>query len=115
MEIGGGYLVWLWLRDRRGSVIGAIGGLLLVLYGVVPTLQPARFGRVYAACGGVFVVLSLLWGWWIDGHRPDVPDAAGALLCILGVRSSCTGPARAPVPNATTLGLALGGRARRAG
>jgi small multidrug resistance family-3 protein len=33
----------------------------------------------------VFVVLSLLWGWWLDGHRPDAPDVAGALLCLVGV------------------------------
>ena len=85
MEIGGGYLVWLWLRERRAFAIGALGGLLLFLYGVIPTLQPAHFGRVYAAYGGVFVVLSLFWGWWIDGHRPDGADAAGALLCVLGV------------------------------
>lgn len=85
MEIGGGYLVWLWLREQRGFILGALGGLLLFLYGVVPTLQPAHFGRVYAAYGGVFVVLSLLWGWWLDGHRPDAPDVAGALLCLVGV------------------------------
>jgi small multidrug resistance family-3 protein len=33
----------------------------------------------------VFVVLSLLWGWWVDGHRPDVPDVVGAMLCLAGV------------------------------
>jgi len=85
MEIGGGYLVWLWLREGRGVVLGAVGGLLLFLYGVVPTLQPAHFGRVYAAYGGVFVVLSVLWGWWIDGNRPDRPELVGAALCVLGV------------------------------
>ena len=86
-EISGGYLVWLWLRDSRSVWLGALGGLVLFLYGVLPTLQPrdASFGRVYAAYGGVFVVLSLLWGWWIDGHRPDTADAAGALLCVVGV------------------------------
>ena len=63
MEIGGGYLVWLWLREHRGVALGALGGLVLFLYGVVPTLQPAHFGRVYAAYGGVFVVMSLLCGW----------------------------------------------------
>ena len=52
MEIRGGYLVWLWLREGRGFVLGALGGLLLFLYGVVPTFQPAHFGRVYAACAG---------------------------------------------------------------
>lgn len=85
MEIGGGYLVWLWLRDGRAFVVGAMGGMVLSLYGVVPTLQPAHFGRVYAAYGGVFVVLSLFWGWWIDGHKPDTPDVLGAFLCVLGV------------------------------
>jgi len=84
-EIGGGYLVWLWLRDRRSALFGALGGLLLFLYGILPTLQPAHFGRVYAAYGGVFVVLSLAWGWLIDGHRPDVPDVVGAALCVVGV------------------------------
>ena len=84
-EIGGGYLVWLWLRDGRSALLGAFGGLLLFLYGVLPTLQTAHFGRVYAAYGGVFVVLSLLWGWWVDGRRPDVPDAIGATICIVGV------------------------------
>ena len=85
MEIGGGYLVWLWLRDGRAIVLGVLGGFLLFLYGIIPTLQPAHFGRVYAAYGGVFVVLSLLWGWWVDGHRPDVADVAGSALCIVGV------------------------------
>ena len=85
LEIGGGYLVWLWLRDGRGAFLGAIGGLLLFLYGVVPTLQPSHFGRVYAAYGGVFVVLSLLWGWWFDGRRPDGPDVVGTTFCLIGV------------------------------
>ena len=84
-EIGGGYLVWLWLRERRSVLLGIAGGLVLFLYGILPTLQPSHFGRVYAAYGGVFVVLSVLWGWWIDGHRPDTPDAAGALICLVGV------------------------------
>jgi small multidrug resistance family-3 protein len=35
----------------------------LAAYGVVATFQPANFGRVYAAYGGVFIVLSLAWGW----------------------------------------------------
>ena len=85
MEIGGGYLVWLWLREGRAVALGVLGGLLLFLYGVVPTLQLAHFGRVYAAYGGVFVVLSVLWGWWIDGHRPDVPEVVGSVLCLVGV------------------------------
>lgn len=85
LEIGGGYLVWLWLRDGRGILLGAIGGLVLFLYGVIPTLQPSTFGRTYAAYGGFFVVLSLLWGWWIDGQAPDRWDVIGAGLALVGV------------------------------
>ena len=48
-EIGGGYLVWKWLRERKGVVFGLFGGVILFIYGIIPTLQPANFGRVYAA------------------------------------------------------------------
>jgi small multidrug resistance family-3 protein len=84
MEIGGGYLVWQWLRHSRSALVGMTGVLLLALYGVVATYQPAHFGRVYAAYGGVFVAISVLWGWGIDRQRPDAPDVIGALLCIVG-------------------------------
>lgn len=85
LEIGGGYLVWLWLRDGRGIVLGAIGGLILFLYGVIPTLQPSTFGRTYAAYGGFFIVLSLLWGWLIDKQQPDRWDLIGAAVALVGV------------------------------
>jgi small multidrug resistance family-3 protein len=84
-EIGGGYLMWLWWRDGRAWPLGVAGGVALVLYGVIPTYQPAHFGRVYAAYGGVFVILSVLWGWAIDGVSPDRYDWVGAMLCLLGV------------------------------
>jgi small multidrug resistance family-3 protein len=84
-EIGGGYLVWLWLREGRSALLGALGGVVLFVYGVVPTLQPAPFGRVYAAYGGVFVVLSLLWGAVVARQAPDRFDVLGALLCLAGV------------------------------
>jgi small multidrug resistance family-3 protein len=84
-EIGGGYLVWLWLREGRSALLGALGAAVLVVYGVVPTLQPAPFGRVYAAYGGVFVVLSLAWGAVVARELPDRFDLAGALLCLAGV------------------------------
>lgn len=85
-EIGGGYLVWPWLRDGRAAWVEVLGGLVLCLYGVLPTLQPVDvpFGRVYAAAGGVFVVLSLAWGWWIDGVRPDRWDVLGAVVALVG-------------------------------
>jgi len=91
-EIGGGYLMWLWWRDARPWPLGFLGALVLVAYGIIPTYQPAHFGRVYAAYGGVFVVLSVLWGWGIDGTRPDRFDLLGALICLLGVAVTMYAP-----------------------
>src|SRR5688572_5456638 len=85
MEIAGGWLVWQSIREARPWFWGLFGGILLLLYGVIPTLQEPHFGRVYAAYGGVFIVLSLLWGALVDGDLPDGPDMAGGLLCVIGV------------------------------
>jgi small multidrug resistance family-3 protein len=86
LEIGGGYLVWLWLRRGFHPGIGAAGFVALALYGVVPVLQAGGnpFGRIYAAYGATFIILSLLWGWAIDRHRPDLRDWLGTALCIVG-------------------------------
>lgn len=85
LEIGGGYLVWLWLREGRSWLVGLAGAATLVLYGIVPTFQPAHFGRVYAAYGGVFIALSLLWGWSVDGVKPDRFDLLGGVVALAGV------------------------------
>jgi small multidrug resistance family-3 protein len=84
-EIAGGWLIWQWLRDERPAWWGLAGGLVLVLYGIIPTLQASHFGRVYAAYGGFFIVLSLLWGWKVDGNRPDAADIVGAAIALCGV------------------------------
>lgn len=36
-EIGGGYLVWLWLREAKPVSYGIAGSLILVAYGIIPT------------------------------------------------------------------------------
>lgn len=84
-EIAGGYGVWLWLRENRGIGFALGGAALLVLYGILPTFQPAHFGRVYAAYGGVFIVLSIAWGWAVDGIRPDRYDLLGGAICLIGI------------------------------
>ena len=85
-EISGGWLVWQWLREGQSLRLGLLGGIVLIAYGVIPTLQsePA-FGRVYAAYGGIFIVLSLVWGRAVDGWRPDRFDLIGAGIALLGV------------------------------
>lgn len=84
-EIGGGYLVWLWLRENKPWWFGAVGGFILFLYGVVATLQPANFGRVYAAYGGIFIMLAIIWGWKVDGFVPDRYDLIGGVIALTGM------------------------------
>jgi small multidrug resistance family-3 protein len=94
-EIGGGYLVWLSVREGKPYWYGLIGGLVLILYGIIPTLQPEpSFGRVYAAYGGIFVALSILWGWTVDGKAPDRYDLIGAAICLVGVAIIMWAPRR---------------------
>ena len=91
-EIGGGYLIWIWLREGKSIWYAIVGSVALVLYGIVPTLQPANFGRVYAAYGGVFIVASILWGWGIDKKAPDKFDLFGSLIVLVGVFIIMYGP-----------------------
>lgn len=86
-EIGGGYLIWLWLREGRSFLYGIFGAIVLILYGVIPTLQPSgvNFGRVYAAYGGIFISLSILWGWKVDNVIPDKFDLIGGAIALIGV------------------------------
>ena len=85
-EIGGGYLIWIWLREGKGILYGIIGAIALILYGVIPTMQPssANFGRVYATYGGIFIVLSIIWGFKIDNVIPDKFDLIGCIIAVIG-------------------------------
>ncbi len=79
--------VWQWRREGKPAWWFAVGSIVLVAYGLVPTLQPTQageFGRVYAAYGAYFIVLSVAWGWAVDGAKPDAGDLAGAALAVAG-------------------------------
>lgn len=81
-EIGGGYLIWLWLQKNKVLLFGLVGGMVLFVYGIIQTLQPANFGRVYAAYGGIFVLLSIIWGALADKKRPDRYEFVGSIFLI---------------------------------
>lgn len=91
-EIGGGYLVWLWLREGKTFWYGLAGSIILVMYGVIATLQSASFARTYATYGGFFIVMSLLWAYKFDNFRPDKFDIIGASIALLGVCFIFYGP-----------------------
>lgn len=92
LEIAGGYAVWLTLRESRPLAYGLAGVGMLALFGVALTFLPTHFGRAYAAYGGVFVVLSVLWGWQVDGRAPDRMDVLGAAIVLAGVVVMLAGP-----------------------
>lgn len=92
-EIGGGWLVWQWLRESRPWPLGLVGALVLISYGAIVTFQAdPHFGRVYAAYGGIFIVMALAWGYLVDGFRPDRWDLIGASICLVGVLVIFFGP-----------------------
>ncbi|CAM6125207.1 unnamed protein product [Calypogeia fissa] len=84
-EIGGGWLVWKWRKDGWNWGFFILGSLILIAYGIIPTLQDQVFGRTYAAYGGFFIVLAILWGYALDGDRPDKWDLIGAAIAVAGV------------------------------
>ena len=84
-EIGGGYLVWQWLREDHSWIFGAVGGLILFVYGIIPTFQKSYFHRIYAAYGGIFIVMALFWGFFFEGIIPDKYDIFGTVIASTGV------------------------------
>lgn len=83
-EIGGGYLIWLWIREKKKFALGILGGIILFVYGIIQTLQPSDFGRVYAAYGGIFIVSSVIWGRIVDKKRPDRYEIIGSAVAMTG-------------------------------
>jgi len=98
-EISGGYMMWLWLRRHESALFGILGGVVLALYGVIPTFQPAHFGRAYAAYGGVFVVMSLVWG-------DSVPPYVGEMCASVGPQWAMS---QAPFPQVYCLLVSIQG------
>ena len=84
MEIGGGYLVWLWIREKKTITLAFLGAIILFVYGIIPTLQPAHFGRVYAAYGGIFIISSIVWGRIVDKKKPDRYEVIGSVVAVIG-------------------------------
>jgi len=84
-EIGGCFAFWTWLRLGRSPWWGIVGIVSLVIFGVLLTRSEAAFaGRAYAAYGGVYILVSLVWLWTVEGVIPDRWDALGAAICLVG-------------------------------
>lgn len=94
-EIGGCFAFWAWLRLGKSPLWVAPGLVSLALFAWLLTLVPTdAAGRAYAAYGGVYIAMSLLWLWAVEGTRPDRWDLGGVALCLVGAAVILLAPHR---------------------
>ena len=84
-EIVGCYLPWLWLRQGGPAWLLLPAAASLAAFAWLLTLHEAASGRVYAAYGGVYIAVALLWLWLVDGVRPSPWDVAGVAVALAGM------------------------------
>lgn len=84
-EIVGCYLPWLWLKHDRSAWLLLPAVACLALFAWLLTLHEAAAGRVYAAYGGVYIGVAILWLWAVDGVRPTSWDLFGAAVALFGM------------------------------
>ena len=94
-EIAGCYLPWLVLRQGRSAWLLLPAAACLALFARLLTLHPSAAARTYAAYGGMYIAVALLWLWAVDGLRPTPWDLAGAALALLGMAVIALQPATA--------------------
>ncbi len=84
-EIVGCYLPYLWLNQNKSAWLLVPAALSLALFAWLLSLHPAAAGRVYAAYGGVYIFVAILWLWSVDGIRPTTWDLVGASVAMAGM------------------------------
>jgi len=84
-EIVGCYLPYLWLREGRSPLLLIPAAASLALFVWLLSLHPTASGRVYAAYGGVYVTVALLWLQLVDGVPLSRSDLVGSALALGGM------------------------------
>lgn len=84
-EIVGCYLPWLWLRQGSSVWLLLPAAVSLAIFAWLLTLHDAASGRVYAAYGGMYIGVAILWLWAVDGIRPTVWDIVGVTVTLAGM------------------------------
>ncbi|MEA5368388.1 YnfA family protein [Vibrio parahaemolyticus] len=84
-EILGCYLPYLWLKEDKSVWLLLPAALSLALFAWLLSLHPTAAGRVYAAYGGVYIFVAILWLWIVDGIRPTLWDVIGVTVALLGM------------------------------
>lgn len=93
-EIIGCYLVYLWYKKGITAWVLIPAAASLALFAWLLSLHPTSAGRVYAAYGGVYVSLAILWLWWVESVTPTRWDLVGVALCLAGMAVIMLGPVR---------------------
>jgi small multidrug resistance family-3 protein len=94
-EIVGCYLHYLWLKQGKSIWLLVPADASLALFAWLLTLHPSAAGRTYAAYGGVYVCVAVLWLWTVEGIRPTAWDVAGSLVALAGMGIIMFGPRHA--------------------
>ncbi len=55
------------------------------LFAWLLTLHPSAAGRTYAAYGGVYIAVALIWLWRVDGVTPTRWDLLGVAVALAGM------------------------------
>jgi small multidrug resistance family-3 protein len=84
-EIIGCYLPYLWIREGKTIWLLVPGALSLMAFVWLLSLHPEAAGRVYAAYGGVYILMAILWLWTVDGMKPTVWDLLGSAVALAGM------------------------------
>lgn len=84
-EIVGCYLPYLWLTQGKSAWLLVPAGLSLAVFVWLLSLHPTAAGRVYAAYGGVYIFVAILWLWAVDGVRPTAWDLVGSAVALVGM------------------------------
>lgn len=84
-EIVGCYLPWLVVRQDKSILLLIPAALSLALFAWLLTLHPTAAGRTYAAYGGMYIAIALLWLHFVDGIALTRWDALGAGLALIGM------------------------------
>jgi small multidrug resistance family-3 protein len=84
-EIVGCYLPYLWLRQDKTILLLIPAALSLTAFAWLLTLHPTATGRVYAAYGGVYISVALVWLWLVDGEKPTMWDLVGGSIALFGM------------------------------
>jgi len=91
-EIIGCFLPYLWLRQGRSALLLIPAALSLAVFAWLLTLHPWAAGRTYAAYGGVYISMAVLWLWQIEGIKPSWWDIAGVAIILAGVTTMILQP-----------------------